>query len=125
MGQVMARARRGQSLGDLGEVLERAHHVRGEAVLVVVEGDGADHGHAVHFVDVGLRRIEDATVGVADDVAGDDLVIVVAVVRRILEGVLERGVDLVDGGFLVEHGEELGDRSVGTCTRWAWPCSCR
>ncbi len=49
---------------------------------------------------------------VADDVAGDDLVIVVAVVGAILEGVLERGVDLVDGGFLVEHGEELGDRSV-------------
>ena len=29
------------------------------------QGDGASHGHAVNGVDVGLGRIEHATVGVA------------------------------------------------------------
>ena len=46
------------SLGDLSEVQQGAHHVAGEAVLVVVPRNGTSHGHAVNGVDVGLGRIE-------------------------------------------------------------------
>ena len=63
------------------QVQQGAHHVAGEAVLVVVPRNGTSHGHAVNGVDVGLGRIEHATVGVADDVGRYDAILVVAVER--------------------------------------------
>ena len=108
---------RGDSLGDLGEVQQGTDHVAGEAILVVVEGHGAGHRGAVNGVHVGLRRVEHATVGVADDVGGDDAVLVVAVVLGVGEGFLERGVDLVSGDFLVQDGGQLG-RAVSMRSSW-------
>ena len=79
---------RNGSLGDLSEVRQGTDHVGGEAVLVVVEGHGASQGHAINGVDVGLGRVEHATVGVAEDVGGDDALIVVAVVIGVGEGLM-------------------------------------
>ena len=100
------------SLGDLSEVQQGAHHVAGEAVLVVVPRNGTSHGHAVNGVDVGLGRIEHATVGVSDDVGRHDAILVVAVEVGGGEGSLECGVDLVSGDFLVQDGGQLGDGAI-------------
>ena len=49
---------------------------------------------------------------VADDVGGDDTLIVVAEVLLIGELSLEGIVDLLNGDLLVEKGGQLGDRAV-------------
>ena len=87
------------------KVLDRANHLARVAVLVVVPRnnlhlrvavtDGADHR---------LRRIEERAIAHADDIAGDDLVLVVAVgLRRFL---LHLRVDLLDRDFSLDDGEE-------------------
>ena len=50
--------------------------------------------------------------GVAEDVGGDDALIVVAVVIGVGEGSLEGFVDLVGGGLGVQNGGQLGDGAV-------------
>ena len=61
---------------ELLEVLDGADHLRGVGVLVVVPRGDLNEGLAVAEVRAhGLSGVEDGAVGLADDVAGDDLVL--------------------------------------------------
>src|SRR6266511_5030414 len=93
----------GDQLGEVGEPV-------GVAPFVVVP---AEHlGQRA----VGLREagVQHARVRVADHVAGDDRVAGGAqdAPQRPLGGGLERLVDLLDGGLVVQHDGQVGERGV-------------
>src|SRR5699024_7381489 len=67
----------------LSKVLDGADHLAGVAVLVVVPGDDLDLvGVVVDLGDHGLGGVEQAAVTHADDVGGNDLLVVVAEALR-------------------------------------------
>ena len=87
---------------EFSKVLDRANHLARVAVLVVVPGDDLDERVAVARVaDHRLRCIEDRAIGRADDVAGDDLVRVVA--ERLRRLFLHLCVDLIDRDLALDH----------------------
>ena len=96
----------------LGEVLDRADHLAGIRILVVVPGDDLDERVAVadrHAL--GLRCIEQRAVGDTDDVGGDDLLFRVA--ERSGSSVLHRLVDVLSLDFAFADRDELGQRTRG------------
>ena len=82
------------------DVRDQVGEAVGVAPLVVVPADDldlvADH--------LGQRRVEDARRRVGDDVGGDDRVGGVAEVAAVGGGLLDRGVDLLDGGLATGPG---------------------
>ena len=87
---------------EFSKVLDRANHLARVAVLVVVPGDDLDERVAVARVaDHRLRCIEDRAIGRADDVAGDDLVRVVA--ERLRRLFFHLCVDLIDRDLALDH----------------------
>ena len=98
----------------LGKVFDRADHLAGVGVLIVVPGDHLDQALAVAGgADQGLGGVEQGAVGHADDVGGDDLVLVVAEGLGVGGG-LHGGVHVVLGeAGLVHHGEQQGGGAGG------------
>src|SRR5919204_3146273 len=84
-----------EHLADAGDEVGGAAAV---APLVVVPAEDLDHLALAAGLDHGALGVEDAAVGVADDVAGDDGVL------GVLEDALERA-----GGELLEDVVDLGD----------------
>ena len=67
------------SLQQVGEVLDGTDHLAGVGVLVVVPGHDLDlAGLVVDLGDHGLGGVKDGAEAAADDVGGDDLILVVA-----------------------------------------------
>ena len=96
----------------LGEVLDGANHLAHVAVLVVVPGHDLNLAlAALELADHGLGGVEQAAEAHADDVGGDDLVLVVA------EGLggflLHLGIDLVNAGLAVDDGVQDGGGAGG------------
>ena len=99
-------------LFELGEVLDRADHLAGVRILVIVPGDDLDErGTVAHGHTLGLRCIEQRAVGDADDVGGDDLLFGVA--EGSGSGSLHGGVDFIRLHVALADGDELGERTGG------------
>src|SRR5699024_7657761 len=101
------------NLAVLGEVLDGADHLRGVAVLVVVPGHDLHLiGVVVDLGDHGLGSVEQRAVAHADDVGGNDLVLVVA--EGLRSGSLHGGVDGLLGHVLaLDDGHQDGGGAGG------------
>ena len=97
----------------LREVLDGANHLAGVAVLVVVPRDDLNLiGVVVDLGDHGLGGVEQAAVTHADDVRGDDLILVVA--EALGGGGLHGGVDALLGHVLaLDNGNQDGGGAGG------------
>ena len=102
-----------RGLAELSEILDGANHLAGVGVLVVVPGNNLNLSAAVAQIhDHGLSSVKQGAVTHADNVGGDDLVLVVAV--GLGSGGLHGSVDLVNSDSLGADSVQDGGGAGGS-----------